>query len=202
MQASVQQSDLNKALDTLRAGGLILYPTDTIWGIGCDATNEEAVNKVYRLKGRAMGKSLIVLLESDSKLQSYVREVPDLAYQLIEYAERPLTIVYSGARNLAPNLIAEDGSVGIRIVDHPFCTALLQRFRRPIVSTSANLSGHPAPRNFGEVAQDVRGGVDYIVQYGQDDLREGQASIVMKLEADGRFSFIRKQRAPDIAHYY
>src|SRR5690606_29395926 len=130
MQASVQQSDLNKALDTLRAGGLILYPTDTIWGIGCDATNEEAVNKVYRLKGRAMGKSLIVLLESDSKLQSYLREVPDLAYQLIEYAERPLTIVYSGARNLAPNLIAEDGSVGIRIVDHPFCTALLQRFRK------------------------------------------------------------------------
>ncbi|MFC3198775.1 L-threonylcarbamoyladenylate synthase [Parapedobacter deserti] len=192
MHHNPQSSDIEKALDTLRAGGLILYPTDTIWGIGCDATNAEAVDAVFRLKGRAQGKSLIVLLDTDNKLQSYVSDVPEVAYQLIEYTERPLTIVYSDAKNLAPNLLAEDGSVGIRIVNHTFCTRLLQRFRKPIVSTSANVSGQPAPRNFGEIAPEIIGGVDYVVQYGQDDLTERQASIVMKLESGGKFSFIRK----------
>src|SRR5690606_20511327 len=150
MHNDVKQTDINQALETLRNGGLILYPTDTIWGIGCDATNPEAVERVFRLKGRDPAKSLIVLLDSDHQLQSYVTEVPDVAYQLIEYTERPLTIVYSGAKNLPPNLLAPDGSIGIRIVKHPFCSPLLQRFRKPIVSTSANISGHPAPTNFGE----------------------------------------------------
>src|SRR5690606_17007471 len=138
MSISPQASDLKEALDVLRAGGLILYPTDTIWGIGCDATQPAAVERVYQLKGRDQHKSLIVLLDTDSKLPAYVQEVPDVAYQLIEYTERPLTIVYSGAKNLADNLIAADGSIGIRIVQHPFCSPLLQRFRKPIVSTSAN----------------------------------------------------------------
>jgi|SRR5690606_4079754 len=188
----VKQTDINQALETLRNGGLILYPTDTIWGIGCDATNPEAVDRVFRLKGRDQAKSLIVLLDSDHKLQSYVKEVPEVAYQLIEYTERPLTIVYSGAKNLAPNLLAADGSIGIRIVQHPFCSALLQRFRRPIVSTSANISGHPAPANFSEIDQAVADGVDYVATYGQNDTQRRTASIVMKLEPDGRFSFIRR----------
>ncbi|WP_257668864.1 L-threonylcarbamoyladenylate synthase [Parapedobacter tibetensis] len=192
MDNSVQSSDINSALDTLRAGKLILYPTDTIWGIGCDATNPKAVEEVYRLKGRSQGKSLIVLLDSENRLQSYVNEVPEMAYKLIEYASRPLTIVYSGAKNLAPNLLADDGSVGIRIVRHPFCQRLLQRFRKPIVSTSANISGQPAPKNFLEIEQSILDQVDYVVEYGQDDLSARQASEVMKLEPDGKFSFIRK----------
>ncbi|MGK6350141.1 L-threonylcarbamoyladenylate synthase [Parapedobacter sp. DT-150] len=188
----VQPSDISKALDTLRAGGLILYPTDTIWGIGCDATNPDAVARVYRLKGRDQGKSLIILLDNEHQLQSYVGEVPEIAYQLIEYTERPLTIVYSGAKNLAPNLLAEDGSIGIRVVQHPFCTALLQRFRKPIVSTSANLSGQPAPKRFMDIAPEILEGVDYVAAYAQDDTQEGVASVVMKLEPGGKFSFLRK----------
>ncbi|SEK22547.1 L-threonylcarbamoyladenylate synthase [Parapedobacter koreensis] len=193
MDHHAHPSIITKALDTLRAGGLILYPTDTIWGIGCDATNPEAIERVYQLKGRDKGKSLIVLLDSENRLPGYVQEVPEMAYQLIEYTERPLTIVYSGAKNLAPNLLAEDGSIGIRVVQqHPFCTPLLQRFRKPIVSTSANLSGQSAPRNFSEVSQEIRDSVDYVVEFGQDDPHEGMASIVMKLEPGGKFSFIRK----------
>ncbi|GGC23093.1 threonylcarbamoyl-AMP synthase [Parapedobacter defluvii] len=189
---SPQASDINSALDVLRAGGLILYPTDTIWGIGCDATNPAAVERVYQLKGRDQSKSLIVLLDNENKLPGYVTEVPEIAYQLIEYTERPLTIVYSGAKNLAPNLVAGDGSIGIRIVDHAFCTPLLQRFRKPLVSTSANISGQPAPKNFSEISQEIIEGVDYVVSYGQDDHRESQASMVMKLEAGGKFSFLRR----------
>jgi len=192
MNTHVDQTDINQALDTLRNGGLILYPTDTIWGIGCDATNPSAVDRVFQLKGRDHAKSLIILLDSDYKLQSYVQEVPEVAYQLIEYTERPLTIVYSGAKNLAPNLLAPDGSIGIRIVQHPFCAALLQRFRKPIVSTSANLSGRPAPATFTEVDQAIIEGVDHVVTYGQDNTRHGTASIVMKLEPGGQFSFIRR----------
>lgn len=184
--------DINNALEVLRAGGLILYPTDTIWGIGCDATNPAAVARVYQLKGRDQSKSLIVLLDNENKLSGYVDEVPEISYQLIEYTERPLTIVYSGAKNLAPNLIAEDGSIGIRIVKHDFCSPLLQRFRKPLVSTSANLSGQPAPKNFSEISQEVINGVDYVVSYGQDDERENQASMVMRLEPGGKFSFIRR----------
>lgn len=192
MHNEVKQTDINQALETLRNGGLILYPTDTIWGIGCDATNPDAIDRVFRLKGRDQAKSLIVLLDSDHKLQSYVKEVPEVAYQLIEYTERPLTIVYSGAKNLAPNLLAADGSIGIRVVRHPFCSALLQRFRKPIVSTSANISGLTAPANFDEIDQSIIDGVDYVVTHGQDDPRRGAASIVMKLEPDGQFSFIRR----------
>ncbi len=188
----IKQADINQALDTLRNGGLILYPTDTIWGIGCDATNPAAVERVFQLKGRDPAKSLIILLDNDQKLQSYVQEVPEVAYQLIEYTESPLTIVYTGAKNLAPNLLADDGSIGIRIVQHPFCSALLQRFRKPIVSTSANLSGSPAPANFSEIDQQIIDGVDHVVSYGQDDTRRSTASVVMKLEPGGRFSFIRR----------
>ncbi|SEN89606.1 L-threonylcarbamoyladenylate synthase [bacterium A37T11] len=186
------KEDISNALDILRNGGLILYPTDTIWGIGCDATNETAVEKVYALKGRERDKSLIVLLENENKLASYVNDIPEVAYELIEYTDRPLTIVYSHAKNLAPNLIAEDGSIGIRIVSHPFCDQLLQRFRKPIVSTSANISGMPAPRHYGEIAEEIMAGVDYVVSYGREDRNERQPSVIMKLEPGGKFTFIRK----------
>jgi L-threonylcarbamoyladenylate synthase len=184
--------EVNKAFEVLKNGGLILYPTDTIWGIGCDATNAEAVDKVYKLKGRAEEKSLIVLLDSDHKLQSYIKEVPEVAYHLIEYAENPLTIVYSGAKNLAINAIAKDGSIGIRIVKHEFCQLLLQRFRKPLISTSANLSGNPSPSTFDDIDDEILAGVDYVVNWEQDLKEENKPSTIMKLEPGGLFSFIRK----------
>lgn len=184
--------DIQKAIEVLHSGGLILYPTDTIWGIGCDATNEEAVEKVFKLKGRLNGKPLIILLDNDNKLASYVREIPDVAYQLIEYAEKPLTIIYDGAKNLAENLIAEDGSIGIRVTAHPFCKELLHRFRKPIVSTSANLSGSPSPESFYDISQEIKNGVDYTVNYGQDEVSGHKASTIMKLGASGEFRLIRK----------
>lgn len=186
------KDEVNKALEVLRSGGIILYPTDTIWGIGCDATNEAAVKKVFDLKGRIEGKSMIILLDNDNKLQSYVNEVPEIAYDLIEYSEKPLTIIYSGAKNLAPNVINEDGSIGIRIVKHDFCEQLLQRFRLPIVSTSANLSGQTAPANFSEISQEILDGVDHVVDWEQEVMETKTPSTIMKLEPDGRFVFIRK----------
>ncbi len=186
------REEIAKAIEVLKSGGTILYPTDTIWGIGCDATNEQAVKKVQELKGRIASKSLIILLDNENKLGGYVREVPEIAYDLIEYAEKPLTIIYSGAKNLAPNVINEDGSIGIRIVKYPFCEQLIQRFRLPIVSTSANTSGNPAPKNCADIEEDVLNGVDYVVNWEQYDMAEKTPSTIMKLEPDGRFSFIRK----------
>ncbi len=186
------KEEVNKALEVLQSGGLILYPTDTIWGIGCDASNVEAVNKVFKLKGRAESKSLIILLDNENKLERYVSGVPDVAYDLIEYAENPLTIIYSGAKNLAANVINEDGSVGIRMVKHAFCEQLIQRFRLPIVSTSANISGQPSPANFSEIADEIIAGVDYVVKLEQNNLDKKAPSTIMKLEPDGRFSFIRR----------
>ncbi|TKB98816.1 L-threonylcarbamoyladenylate synthase [Pedobacter cryophilus] len=186
------KEEINKALEVLKTGGIILYPTDTVWGLGCDATNVEAVAKVYALKNRADSKSLIILLDTDNKLQSYISEVPDIAYDLIEYSENPLTIIYSGAKNLASNLINEDGSIGIRIPKHDFCQQLIQRFRKPIVSTSANISGENTPANFSEINQKIIDGVDYVVDLEQESIEKKQPSTIMKLEPDGKFAFIRK----------
>ncbi len=184
--------DIQKAIEVLHSGGLLLYPTDTIWGIGCDATNAQAIEKVFKLKGRLNDKPLIILIDDDNKLASYVREIPDVAYQLIEFAEKPLTIIYDGAKNLAENLIAEDGSIGIRVTSHPFCKELLRRFRKPIVSTSANLSGFPSPKSFYDINKEIKDGVDYIVNYGQDEVNEYNASTIMKLGTSGEFRLIRK----------
>lgn len=192
MQNTVHREDLNKALETLKAGGLILYPTDTIWGIGCDATNEEAIEKIYALKGRDKTKSMIVLLHNDNQLAGYVNDIPEVAYDLIEYSERPLTIIYSNAKNIAKNAIAQDGSIGIRIVRHAFCEQLLQRFKKPIISTSANLSGEQSPSCFEDIAEHIKEAVDYIVEYDQDKEGDGKSSTVMKLEPSGKFEFIRK----------
>lgn len=191
-QTFIDREDINQALEILKNGGLILYPTDTIWGIGCDATNAEAVEKVFALKGRDKNKTMLVLLHNDNQLSSYVREIPEVAYELIEATDRPLTIIYSDAKNLAPNAIAEDGSIGIRVVNHPFCQQLLQRFRKPIISTSANISGQPTATNFDEISEEIKNGVDYIVKFDQQNPAKGKPSIIMKLDPSGKFDFIRK----------
>jgi len=186
------REEINKALEVLKSGGVILYPTDTIWGLGCDATNPEAVEKVLKIKNRPAEKSLIVLLDTDNKLQSYVAEIPDVAYDLIEYAENPLTVIFSGAKNLAANVINADGSVGIRIAKHDFCTPLIQRFRKPIVSTSANISGAPSPKNFDDIASEIIDQVDYVVDFEQAIQNNKKPSTIIKLGPSGQFEFIRK----------
>lgn len=186
------REEINKALEVLKNGGVILYPTDTVWGLGCDATNAEAVAKINEIKGRAADKSLIVLLDTDNKLQSYVNDIPEVAYDLIEYAEKPLTVVFSNAKNLAANVINADGSVGIRIPKHDFCQQLIQRFRKPIVSTSANVSGQPTPKFFDEISDEIKDAVAYIVDLEQENSTPKQPSTIVKLGAGGQFEFIRK----------
>ncbi|MDR3268592.1 MAG: threonylcarbamoyl-AMP synthase [Tannerella sp.] len=184
--------DLKKACDILHKGGLILYPTDTVWGIGCDATDAEAVRKVYALKQRTDRKAMLVLIDSPSKLNTYVSDVPEVAWDLLEVADKPLTIIYSGARNLAPNLPGEDGSIGIRITNETFSHQLCRRFRKPLVSTSANISGCPAPGSFREIADTIRNGVDYVVRYRRNETGRGIPSGIIKVGRGGLFQLIRE----------
>lgn len=186
------EEDIKKAFEVLVSGGLILYPTDTIWGIGCDATNEEAVHRVYELKRRVDSKALITLLDNPIKLDYYIDEVPSLAWDLIELSEKPLTIIYDGARNVAPNLMAEDGSLAIRITKEKFSQELCKRFRKALVSTSANISGEPAPANFDDISEEIKDGVDYIVKYRQDDTSKSKASSIIKLGKTGEVKIIRE----------
>lgn len=186
------KDDIQQALDVLYNGGLILYPTDTIWGIGCDATNEKAVQRVYELKQRLDSKALIVLIDSSAKLNYYVQDIPEVAWDLIDVAEKPLTIIYDGARNLASNLIAEDGSLAIRITQETFSQTLCQRFRKAIVSTSANVSGQPAPANFSDISDEIKNGVDYIVNYRQNEEAKFKASGIIKLGVNGEVKIIRE----------
>lgn len=184
--------EIEKCLQVLNAGGLILYPTDTIWGIGCDATNESAVSKVFSLKARTDSKSLIILLDQAGRLPGYIKDVPQQAYELMELSEQPLTIVLDGAKNLAPNLIAEDGSVGVRIVMDEFCRSLIGRFRKPIVSTSANISGENSPSNFSDIHDKIRTGVDYIVGLRRDEKSNAKPSTIIRVGRNGVIKFIRK----------
>lgn len=192
-----EKEDLETALRVLRSGGVIVYPTDTVWGIGCDATNEEAVRRIYALKQREDSKSMLVLLDSAAKLDYYV-DVPDTAEQLLEANEcspaealRPLTIIYPNAHHLAPNLIAEDGSIGIRITNEPFSKALCAQLKRPIVSTSANISGEPTPRHFREISEQILDNTDYNCLFRRDDEAEHEPSSIIKINADGTFKIIR-----------
>ena len=185
------KQDIKEAVRVMREGGIILYPTDTIWGLGCDAANEEAVRKIYELKKRSDSKALLVLTDHVAKLERIVDEVPDVAYNLIEVAEKPLTIIYSGAKNLAKNLVAEDGSVGIRITKENFSKDLCAAFGRPIVSTSANISGQPSAQNFSEITEEIKKGVDFIVKYRQTDLSKATPSSIIKLEKGGVVTIIR-----------
>ena len=190
-----EKSDLEEAVRVLREGGVIVYPTDTVWGIGCDATNEEAVQKIYSLKHRADTKSMLVLLDAPGKLQGYVEEIPEAAWDLLECTsdgtQRPMTIIYPNARNLAKNLIAEDGSIGIRITGEAFSTALCERLKRPIVSTSANISGEPTAKNFSQISQQVLAQADYVCQYRRDDEEEKQPSSIVKLGLHNEIQIIR-----------
>ena len=186
------RDEVKNALDVINQGGIILYPTDTIWGLGCDATNTGAIQKIYALKQRAQEKSMIILLDTENKLESYIRDVPAIAYDLIEFSENPLTLVMPGAKNLSPDLIAADGSVGVRVSKHPFCQQLIQRLRKPLVSTSANISGQPSPQNFSQISDEIIAGVDYVVDIDQHDLSIKKPSTIMRLDPDGKFEFIRK----------
>lgn len=186
------QNDIKQALEVLQKGGVILYPTDTIWGIGCDATNEAAVKRVYEIKKRADSKSMLVLMENVNLLERYMQEVPEIAYSLIEVTDKPMTIIYPAAKNLAPNLLAEDGSVGIRITAERFTQTLIQRFRRPIVSTSANISGEPTAATFAEVSDEIKSAVDYVVGFRQDDLTPARPSSIIKLGVGGEIKIIRE----------
>jgi L-threonylcarbamoyladenylate synthase len=183
-------NDIEKSLDTLRRGGLILYPTDTVWGIGCDATNEDAVQKIYTLKKRSDQKAMIVLVADERDILQYVAS-PDLAvFDYIKQNPKPVTVIYQGALGLADNLVAAEGSIAIRICNEMFCQHLLRRFKKPIVSTSANISGQPAPGIFMDISNDIKDGVDYIVQYRRDDSTKREPSSVIKW-TNGEIEVIR-----------
>jgi L-threonylcarbamoyladenylate synthase len=184
-------SDIEACLRVLESGGLILYPTDTIWGIGCDATSEAAVSKIFELKNRPDSKALIVLIADERSLLQYVASPHIEVFDYIMGVSKPTTIIYDDAIGLANNLLAEDGSVGIRICADEFCKHLIKRFRKPIVSTSANLSGFPPPKIFSDIDIAVKQGVDYVVNYRQDDLTQAEPSAVVKCSKDGRFTILR-----------
>jgi len=185
------ETELKRAVSILRNGGIILYPTDTVWGLGCDATNPEAVARIFRLKKRAESKSMLVLVDSPAMLERYIGELTDVAEQLIEATVDPLTIIYDDARGLAPTLIAPDGSVGIRITSERFSAGLCRRLQRPIVSTSANVSGCPTPRTFPEIAPDIVAGVDFVPEYRRSDLRPASPSSIIRLHNNGVIKIIR-----------
>ena len=190
------KEDLQAALQVLRNGGIIVYPTDTVWGIGCDATNAEAVAKIYALKQREDSKSMLVLLDSPAKLPYYVGEIPDAAWAMLEAVQdaedtKPLTIIYPNARNMAANLIAEDDSVGIRITNEPFSKALCAHLKHPLVSTSANISGHPTARFFHEIENEILEGADYVCRFRREDDCPHEPSSIIKIHADGTFQIIR-----------
>lgn len=184
--------DIRQAVQTMRSGGLILYPTDTIWGIGCDATNADAVRRIYELKRRDDSKALICLVDSPNRMQQYSRSIPDVAWDLIDYAQNPLTLIVDDAINLAPNLVAEDGSIAIRVTRERISHDLCYRFQKAVVSTSANLSGQPAPRNFMEISPEIIQGVDYVMKARQNDVTKGKPSQIVKISKDGQITFIRK----------
>ena len=184
--------DIRTAVQTLRKGGIILYPTDTIWGIGCDAANEEAVRRIFQLKRREDSKAMICLVDSANRMQRYLRQVPDVAWDLVEYADKPLTLILDGAVNLAPSLIAEDGSIGLRVTRENISHELCYRFERAIVSTSANISGEPSPACFNEISEEIKQGVDYIMRSRQNDLSKSKPSQIIKLSLDGQIKIIRK----------
>lgn len=185
-----EADDLRQALVTLKKGGIILYPTDTIWGIGCDATNEEAVARIYALKQRSDAKAMISLVGSEGQLQRTVSDIPEVAWELIDAAVRPITIIYDHPTGLAPNLLAEDGSAGVRITSEPFSQALCARLGRPIVSTSANISGKPSAVTFSEIPKEIIEGVDYVVRFRRN-APASSASNIIKLGDAGRVKVIR-----------
>lgn len=187
-----QEEDIKNAIEVMKQGGVILYPTDTVWGIGCDATNAEAVAKVYKIKKRDDSKALICLVDSDARLQRYVRNVPNVAWDILDIATKPTTIILDGAINLAPNLIAEDGSIALRITKEPFSHELCYRFQKPLVSTSANISGEPPAVNYNDISQELLDTVDYVCFSRRQEHKPHTPSSIIKLKEDGEVTIIRK----------
>lgn len=187
-----QQEDIKNAIDAMNRGGVILYPTDTVWGIGCDATNAEAVAKVYKIKHREDTKALICLVDSDSRLQRYVRNVPNVAWDILDLAVKPITVILDGAVNLAPNLIAEDGSIAMRITQEPFSKELCFRFQKALVSTSANISGEPAAQNYCDIVPELLEAVDYVCFTRRQEKKPHTPSSIVKLSQDGTVKIIRQ----------
>lgn len=187
----MMQTELFNSLRALKQGKLILYPTDTVWGIGCDATNYEAVKKIYELKGRESSKSMICLVNDFKMLNQYVEEVPEVAYDILKYATRPTTIIYDRPLRVAENLIAEDNTLAIRVVRDSFCGQLIKKFKKPIVSTSANFSGKPTPNSYKEISEGILKGVDYVVNLPQQK-KASKPSAIIKLSGDGIVKIIRE----------
>lgn len=185
------QEEIKKSVGLLRKGKILLYPTDTIWGIGCDATNSKAVQRLFKIKERDKNKSMIVLLDSIEKLDRYIKKVPPITYDLIENSSAPLTIVYSGARNLAKNLIAADGTIAIRIIHGEFCSPVIEQLDRPLVSTSANISGEPSASSFYQINSEIFKKVDHVVEVFRNRVRTVKPSTIIKIEENGRFTVLR-----------
>jgi L-threonylcarbamoyladenylate synthase len=185
------KDDLSMAIATLKNGGTILYPTDTIWGIGCDATNDSAITRIFEIKDREETKQMLILVADASEIENYVQSVPDIAFDFIESASKPLSIIFQNAKNLAPSLIGLDQTIGIRVVRDEFCQELIRNFGKPIVSTSANVGGTPPPGNFSEIDQGVKEAVDYIVLWRQDDKSQSVPSEIIKFGQEGEIIKIR-----------
>ena len=185
------KEDIQNCLNTLREGGIILYPTDTVWGIGCDASNPQAIQKIYDLKGRTSSKALITLVGSEVMLERTVLNMPEIAWDLIKSANRPLTLIYDEVKGIAPNAIAEDGSCGIRLAKDNFCQQLIQRLGKPIISTSANVSGEETPKDFRSISDTILKGVDFVVNYRQNEAKCQKSSNIIKLKNNGEIKIIR-----------
>ena len=186
-----REEDIKNAIEVMKKGGTILYPTDTVWGIGCDATNPEAVKRVYDIKHRDDSKALICLVDSDARMQKYVRNVPSVAWDLIELATTPTTVILDGAVNLAPNLVAEDGSIAMRVTDEEFSKELCYRFQKPLVSTSANISGEPAASNYCDISQEILDAVDYVCWTRRQEHKPHKPSKIVKIGPKGEVQIIR-----------
>ena len=187
-----REEDIRQAVETMKKGGVILYPTDTVWGIGCDATNEKAVAKVYEIKRRADSKAMICLTDSDVRLQRYVRNAPEVAWNILELATKPTTVIFDEVHNLAPNLKAEDGSVAIRITREPFSKELCYRFQKPIVSTSANISGDPTAQNYRDISEEIINAVDYVCFSRRQEKEPHTPSSIIRIRQNGEMEIIRK----------
>lgn len=186
------EEEIKNAIEVLRKGGTILYPTDTVWGIGCDARNKDAVSKVFKIKQRAEYKSMVILVSNETMINRYVKEVPEVAWELLESTDEPLTIVYPDGRMLAEKLIAADGSIGIRLVKEIFCNTLIHKFGKPLVSTSANISGEATPIAFSDIKLDILNKVDYIVNFRKEEVNNTKASTIIKVALNGEIKIIRK----------
>nr|WP_313028007.1 L-threonylcarbamoyladenylate synthase [Soonwooa sp.] len=182
---------MEKAIESLQNGGTILYPTDTIWGIGCDATNPEAIKKVFDIKHRDANKSMIILVENEKRLQDFV-EVPEMAWEIIDLSEKPITIVYESAKGLPKEALAEDGSIGIRLIKDDFCKKLISKLNKPIVSTSANLSGDKSPLKFSDISQEIIDAVDYAVEENREKISKYSGSSVIKVWKNGQIKVLRE----------